>query len=264
MMLNAAFLRPDINFLHVKQYALQHVHPICAPGRTLKFKSHSIAYQGRTIPPLRAGSLSFSPFLHGQHRGALKLSQSADGDSSLARSAVVSRASKVPALFTYPPMTTKPKWWWRTLACTPYLLPLHLMWLHAVTAYHLHRLLENWDFLVNPFIDTITLMPNWLMMALIFAAYYLVVRRKEWPHFLRFHVIMAMLLENGYQAIAIACTWLPNTFYRGKLGMTFWLAVTFMQLYTVVECMRSALNGMYADVPFVSDTAYLHSDLKLF
>lgn len=55
-MLNAAFLRPDINFLHVKQYSLQHVHPICAPARSLKFRSHSIAYQDRTFPPLRGKS----------------------------------------------------------------------------------------------------------------------------------------------------------------------------------------------------------------
>lgn len=183
-------------------------------------------------------------------------------DKQKARSKVVCEAVKT--LFTYPPMTSKPKWWWRTLACTPYLLPLHLMWFHANSAYRLQPLLQNWDFVVNPFIDTIALMPNWLMMGLMLSAYYLVVRRKEWPHFLRFHVILAMLLENAYQAAAIACTWLPNTLYRGKLGRSFWLAVTFVQLYTVVECMRCALVGKYADVPFVSDSAYLHSDLKLF
>lgn len=161
-------------------------------------------------------------------------------------------------------MASKPRWWWRSFACTPYLLPLHLMWFHADSAYRLHPLMENWEFLVNPFLDTISLMPNWIMMSLMFAAYYLVVRRKEWPHFLRFHVVMAMLLENGYQALAIACGWLPKTLYRGKLGVTFWLAVAVAQLFTVAECMRAALGGKYADVPLASDAAYIHSDLNLF
>ncbi|WOL18087.1 hypothetical protein Cni_G26880 [Canna indica] len=243
----------------------RHIPSICVYARSPKFRSQSIAHEERMIPP-RRGHLQFSQvsssFLSWQHNDALKLPSLARIEKTRARGTVMSAATK--SLLTYPPMTSKPKWWWRTLACTPYLLPLHLTWLHANSAYHLEPLLQNWDFLVNPFLDTIALMPNWMMMVLVFSAYYLVVRRKEWPHFLRFHVILAMLLENGYQAIAIACTWLPNTLYRGKLGVNFWLAVTFAQLYTVMACMKCALDGKYADVPFVSDTAYIHSDLKMF
>ncbi|CAL9765998.1 unnamed protein product [Musa acuminata subsp. burmannicoides] len=258
----------DIKFrpCYLKHCSSLRYAPLCVSATSPKFRSLSIADEGRNVLPF-SGSLqlsrSSSSFLCWEHHGnALRMPLLARSNKVRCRSPVISGASK--SYFTYPPMTSKPKWWWRTLACTPYLLPLHLMWMHADSAYHLHPLLQDWDFLVNPFLDTIALMPSWILMVLMFSAYYFVVRRKEWPHFLRFHIIMAMLLENAYQAIAIACTWFPKTLYRGELGMHFWLAVTFVQLYTVVECMRCALSGKYADVPFVSDTAYIHSDPKIF
>nr|XP_007135702.1 hypothetical protein PHAVU_010G151100g [Phaseolus vulgaris]ESW07696.1 hypothetical protein PHAVU_010G151100g [Phaseolus vulgaris] len=45
----------------------------------------------------------------------------------LRKSNMVPRASSkdVPTSFRYPPMTKKPQWWWRSLACLPYLMPLH-------------------------------------------------------------------------------------------------------------------------------------------
>nr|CAD1833499.1 unnamed protein product [Ananas comosus var. bracteatus] len=178
------------------------------------------------------------------------------------RSSVVPLASK--SSFSYPEMTCKPKWWWRTLACIPYLLPLHNIWSYADVVYHLHPLLQNYEFLVNPFLDTIALMPSWLTYALFMGIYYFVVRRNELPHFLRFHIAMAMLFDTGIQIMGTVCTWMPNTVYRGSLMVHFWLALAFLQMYTVLDCMRCALSGMYSEVPFLSESAYIHTDLKLF
>ncbi|XP_020108515.1 protein TIC 20, chloroplastic-like isoform X1 [Ananas comosus] len=178
------------------------------------------------------------------------------------RSSVVPLASK--SSFSYPEMTCKPKWWWRTLACIPYLLPLHNIWSYADVVYHLHPLLQNYEFLVNPFLDTIALMPSWLTYALFMGIYYLVVRRNELPHFLRFHIAMAMLFDTGIQIMGTVCTWMPNTVYRGSLMVHFWLTLAFLQMYTVLDCMRCALSGMYSEVPFLSESAYIHTDLKLF
>ncbi|CAA6658419.1 unnamed protein product [Spirodela intermedia] len=151
------------------------------------------------------------------------------------------RASKdVPYSFRFPPMTKKPKWWWRTLACIPYLMPLHETWMYAETAYHLHPFLEDLEFLTYPFLGFIGRLPSWFLMAYFFAAYLGVVRKKMWPHFFRFHVVMGMLLEIALQ-----------------FGMHFWTAVAFAYLFTVLECMRCALAGMYADIPFVCDAAYI-------
>ncbi|KAE8803280.1 hypothetical protein D1007_20865 [Hordeum vulgare] len=36
------------------------------------------------------------------------------------------------------------------------------------------------------------------------------------------------------------------------------------EIFTVLECMRCALSGMYPNVPFISHTAFIHSDLNLF
>ncbi|KAF2310015.1 hypothetical protein GH714_006202 [Hevea brasiliensis] len=174
------------------------------------------------------------------------------------RSHVCPRASKdVPYSFRYPPMTKKPRWWWRTLACLPYLMPLHETWMYAETAYHLHPFLEDFEFLTYPFLGAIGSLPSWFLMAYFFVAYLGVVRRKEWPHFFRFHVVMGMLLEIALQVIGTVSRWMPLAVYWGKVGMHFWTAIAFAYLFTVLECIRCALAGMYADVPFACDAAYI-------
>uniref|UniRef100_A0A1J3GMB3 Protein TIC 20 n=1 Tax=Noccaea caerulescens TaxID=107243 RepID=A0A1J3GMB3_NOCCA len=168
------------------------------------------------------------------------------------------RASKdVPSSFRFPPMTKKPKWWWRTLACLPYLMPLHETWMYAETAYHLHPFLEDFEFLTYPFLGAIGRLPSWFLMAYFFVAYLGIVRRKEWPHFFRFHVVMGMLLEIALQVIGTVSKWMPLGVYWGKFGMHFWTAVAFAYLFTVLESIRCALAGMYADIPFVCDAAYI-------
>ncbi|KAJ4966489.1 hypothetical protein NE237_018338 [Protea cynaroides] len=174
------------------------------------------------------------------------------------RSRLSPRAAKdVPSTFRYPQMTKKPRWWWRTLACIPYLMPLHETWMYAETAYHLHPFLEDFEFLTYPFLGALGKLPAWFLMAYFFTAYLGVVRRKEWPHFFRFHVVMGMLLEILLQIVGTVSRWLPLALYWGKLGRHFWAAIAFGFLFTVLECMRCSLAGMYADVPFVCDAAFI-------
>ncbi|GAA0151413.1 hypothetical protein LIER_10139 [Lithospermum erythrorhizon] len=171
---------------------------------------------------------------------------------------IAPKASKdVPYSYRYPAMTKKPKWWWRMFACLPYLMPLHETWMYAETAYHLHPFLEDFEFLTYPFLESISRLPSWFLMAYFFVAYLGIVRRKEWPHFFRFHVVMGMLLEIALQVIGTVSRWMPLAIYWGKFGMHFWTAVAFGYLFTVLESIRCALAGMYADIPFVCDAAYI-------
>ncbi|KAE8712705.1 Protein TIC 20 [Hibiscus syriacus] len=200
-------------------------------------------------------SAASSPLLSGDQGG---LSQALPSLPRRRRSSLVPRASKdVPYSFRFPPMTKKPRWWWRSLACLPYLMPLHETWMYAETAYHLHPFLEDLEFLTYPFFGAIGSLPSWFLMAYFFVAYLGIVRRKEWPHFFRFHVVMGMLLEIALQVIGTVSRWMPLAIYWGKFGMHFWTAVAFAYLFTVVECIRCALAGMYADIPFVCDAAYI-------
>ncbi|MED6134142.1 Protein TIC 20-I, chloroplastic [Stylosanthes scabra] len=168
------------------------------------------------------------------------------------------RASKdVPTSWRYPQMTKKPRWWWRSLACLPYLMPLHETWMYAETAYNLHPFLEYFEFMTYPFLEAIGMLPSWFLMAYFFIAYLGIVRRKEWPHFFRFHVVMGMLLEIALQVIGTVSRWMPLSVYWGKIGMHFWTGVSFAYLFTVLESIRCALAGMYADIPFICDAAYI-------
>nr|ABK27145.1 unknown [Picea sitchensis] len=167
-------------------------------------------------------------------------------------------ADDVPTYKGYPPMTAKPKWWWRTLACLPYLMPLHETWLNAETAYNIHPFLEEIEELTYPFFGALFRLPEWFFYAYFFAAYLGIVRNNKWPHFFRFHTITAMLLEitlsiNG----TVYDKFLPKVIFWGKFGMHYWLAVAFAFLFTVIQCMQCALKGTYADVPFISDAAYM-------
>ncbi|KAJ8438566.1 hypothetical protein Cgig2_024655 [Carnegiea gigantea] len=198
-----------------------------------------------------------TPLLSGEHGG---LSRIILLHPKRRRYCMVPRASKDTPFtvnYRFPAMTKKPRWWWRTLACIPYLMPLHETWMHAKTAYHLMPFLEDFEFATYPFFQALGSLPSWVFIVYFMVAYLGIVRRREWPHFLRFHLVMSMLLEIGYQAIGIATSWLPPALYWGKLGMHFWTFMAFSHLFTVVECMKCALRGMYADVPFVCDAAYI-------
>ncbi|KAK8276660.1 hypothetical protein V6Z12_D10G215100 [Gossypium hirsutum] len=189
----------------------------------------SKSWQVKGLPPLHLSAAS-TPLLSGDLGGwALTVPSFPRRRSS----SLVPRASKdVPYSFRYPPMTKKPKWWWRSLACLPYLMPLHETWMYAETAYHLHPFLEDFEFLTYPFLGAIGRLPSWFLMAYFFVAYLGVV-------------------------IGTVSRWMPLAIYWGKIGMHFWTAVAFAYLFTVLECIRCALAGMYADIPFACDAAYI-------
>ncbi|CAA3008045.1 TIC 20-I, chloroplastic-like [Olea europaea subsp. europaea] len=105
-------------------------------------------------------------------------------------------------------MTKKPRWWWRILSWVPYLMPLHETVMHAETAYHLHHFLEYFELLTIPFWQGIRRLPRWFMMAYILIAFTRIVRRKDWPHFFRFHVIMGILLEITLQVFGTVSSWM--------------------------------------------------------
>ncbi|KAL3829197.1 hypothetical protein ACJIZ3_017999 [Penstemon smallii] len=206
-------------------------------------------------------SASSTPLLHGEQQGSSLFHTIPPKLAKKRRQLTIlspPKASKdVPYSYRFPAMTKKPRWWWRVLACLPYLMPLHETWMYAETAYHLHPFLEDFEFLTYPFFGAIGKLPSWFLMAYFFVAYLGVVRRKEWPHFFRFHIVMGMLLEISLQVIGTVSRWMPLAVYWGKVGMHFWTAVAFAYLFTVLECIRCALAGIYADVPFVCDAAYI-------
>ncbi|CAH9102879.1 unnamed protein product [Cuscuta europaea] len=159
----------------------------------------------------------------------------------------------------YHDMAEKPKWWWRTLACLPYLMPLHLTWYFAGESFHLRPFVEKSDYLSNPYNNFLRRLPSWLLMAYTFTACFAVVKRKEWPHFFRFHVIMAILLENWMHIIIIVYGWTPPFVHWGNnIGTHIWAAVTVGFLMMIFQCMKCTLAGRYADIPLVSDAANIH------
>nr|QKY65059.1 chloroplast protein import component Tic20-I [Passiflora contracta] len=167
------------------------------------------------------------------------------------------QASKdVPFGFKYPAMTKKPRWWWRILASVSYLLPVHETWMHTPMAMYLHPFFQSLEEMSRPFLESLGLLPRWFLIAYFFSAYLGIVRRKEWPHFLRFHVAMGMLLEITLQVIGISSRWLPVGFLKGRVGVHLITALAIAFLFTVLEVIRCAITGIYADVPFLCEAAY--------
>ncbi|XP_010672896.2 protein TIC 20-I, chloroplastic [Beta vulgaris subsp. vulgaris] len=183
--------------------------------------------------------------------------------SPLKRGSYLPRASK-DKLFSfppYPPMTEKPKWWWRSLACLPYLMNFldQLTWAHAHPLNNPPPFLQNFDNLVFPLHSSLLTLPKFVLSCYPIMYYFWIVRRKEWPHFFRFHVINAMLLGVLVQVIGVSGNWFPSKFSPPH----FWSAATLFFLFTVLECVGCALAGVYPSIPFVKDAALLHSDLNI-
>ena len=137
------------------------------------------------------------------------------------------------------------------------MLPLCEAWVYSETAMSLYPFLYTYKMLCRPFLMLLGLLPSWFLLAYFFGAYLGVVRNNRWPHFLRFHVVTGMLLEIILQVIGTLNDWIPRSLYWGRLGAHFWLAVALAFIFIVIECIFCALKGMYADVPFISDAAYM-------
>lgn len=142
--------------------------------------------------------------------------------------------------FHYPRMADKkPRWWWwGTLACVSYLMPLHTM---AMFAQGAHQSLSA----------TFSLAAN-CHDGLLLRVYVFVVRRKTTPHFFQFYVLMAMLPENAAQISGTVFSWMP--FWRhldvGRLGYCLlWLALrrwfcAYMML-PLGECIKRLCMHIY-------------------
>ncbi|KAL9234298.1 hypothetical protein vseg_009183 [Gypsophila vaccaria] len=167
----------------------------------------------------------------------------------------------IPNASKYPPKNEeKPKWWLRSLAGLPYLLPFidQLSWTLAHPS-NPNVFLESFDNFTFPLISTFMSLPRFLLATYSILLYFWIVRRKEWPHFLRFHVMMGILLGTLVQTIGVWGNWFPTWAFPPY----FWSVATFLFLVSILGCIRSALVGKYAEFPFVKDAAFLHSDLNL-
>ncbi|XP_073387947.1 protein TIC 20-I, chloroplastic-like [Physcomitrium patens] len=229
---------------------------ICNSGLPAGARGMTLSHNKQVFAPL--GSMS-SCFLEGESGRIWGSSTVSEITLRRRRCNVTPRAATedVPSFKGFAPMQEKPKFWWRILACVPYLMPLSETWMYAETAYSLHSFIEDYEFCTYPFLILIGSLPSWFLLAYFFGAYLGIVRNNRWPHFLRFHVVTGMLLEIIVQVIGTVNDWVPQAVYWGKFGAHYWLAVTFAFLFIVLDCIRCALNGMYADVPFLSDASYM-------
>ncbi|XP_022742441.1 protein TIC 20-IV, chloroplastic-like [Durio zibethinus] len=160
--------------------------------------------------------------------------------------------------FRYPVITQKPEWWWRTLAAVPYLIALQI----SDTGYFLQPFLEHYETFENLvyFVPgAIKRLPPWFTMIYCYIGYIAIVKNKECPHFIRFHLMMGMLLETALQLIWYTSNFFPLIHYNGRFGMHFWAGIGILYIFALLECVRCALGGKYAHIPFVSDAAYIHT-----
>lgn len=158
----------------------------------------------------------------------------------------------------YPALTEKPEWWWRTLASIPYLISIQI----SDTGFFVQPLLSHYD----KFEDLIYYIPGgvkrwsmWFPMLYYYFTFIGVVKKKEWPHFFRYHVIMAMLLETALQVVWHTSNFMPLIHFNGTFGMYYWAAVAFIYVFISLECIRCALGGKYVKIPFISESALIHT-----
>ncbi|ESQ38012.1 hypothetical protein EUTSA_v10028869mg [Eutrema salsugineum] len=161
-----------------------------------------------------------------------------------------------------PKIAERPEWWWRTLACVPYLISLQI----SDVGFYVQPFLEKHDAIGDMiyFIPgAINRWPSWFFMAYCYLGYMWVVKNKELPHYFRFHMMMGMLLETALQIIWCTSNFFPLIHFKGRFGMYYWMAIGFTYICLLLECIRCALGGVYAQIPFMTDAASIHTLFNL-
>lgn len=105
--------------------------------------------------------------------------------------------------------------------------------------------------------------PSWFFMLYCYLGYMFVVKNKDLPHYFRFHMMMGMLLETALQIIWCTSNFFPLIHFKGRLGMYYWMVIGFTYICLLLECIRCALAGIYAQIPFVTDAASIHTLFNL-
>lgn len=160
--------------------------------------------------------------------------------------------------FRLPVMTEKPEWWWRTLACIPYIIALQI----SDVGFYLHPFSEHYELFENLIYfvpGAITRLPSWFILVYCYIAYIGIVKNKDLPHFFRFHLMMGMLLETALQIVWYTCNFMPLIHYNGRFGMHFWAGVGFAFITVLLQCIRCAVAGSYVQLPLISDAAFIHT-----
>jgi uncharacterized membrane protein len=145
----------------------------------------------------------------------------------------------------------------RILACLPYLLPLL-----AVTARFSGPLLSQFPFLQVFFIPLLPLLQIYksfffLPLIIFVVLIFLVVRNTNIAHFIRFNTMQAILLDIGLILSSLLVQFLiapiGNKLLMETLANTIFLGVVAAVVFSVVQSLR----GLYAEIPTISDAAYL-------
>lgn len=160
--------------------------------------------------------------------------------------------------FRIPASAEKPAWWWRTLSCVPYLLSLKM----SDTGFYIQPFIENFKIfqdLVYYIPGAVNRLPNWFPMLYCYLAIVIVVKNKDLPILFRFHVMMGMLLEIALQVLWCSSNFMPLLHFNGgTLAMYYWAGVALAYILIMMKCIRCALLGTFVEIPFVSQSAFIH------
>jgi len=85
------------------------------------------------------------------------------------------------------------------------------------------------------------------------------VKNRDFPLILRFHVMMGMLLEIAFQIVYVASNYMPLIHFKGTLGMYYWAGVALAYIAIIMHSIRCALLGTFSNIPVISESALLHS-----
>ena len=160
--------------------------------------------------------------------------------------------------FLIPANAEKPEWWWRTLSCIPYLIALHM----SAVGYYLQPLLDKFNLFENSIFyipGAVNRLLTWFPILYCNLAIELVVKNRDFPLILRFHVMMGMLLKIAFQIVYVASNYMPLIHFKGTLGMYYWAGVALAYIAIIMHSIRCALLGTFSNIPVISESALLHS-----
>lgn len=136
----------------------------------------------------------------------------------------------------------------------------------SATGYYIEPLLDKYKLFENLIFyipGAVNRLPTWFPILYCYLAIVVVVKNRDFPVIFRFHVMAGMLLEIALQIIWVASNFLPLIHFKGTLGMYYWAGVALAYILITMHSIRCALLGTFSNIPFISESAFLHSLFSL-
>jgi uncharacterized membrane protein len=151
-----------------------------------------------------------------------------------------------------------PNLFWRCFAAFMYMVPWIDSAISGRSMYALFRDTVAYYFAPTPYLYGIYFGSMFAPLIIFFLIFLAIVKNKKLHHFVRFHAMQSVMLDILAMLFQILKMYFPPEVKWSPLWWGWEIFATTSCMVAVLYCVVFALMGWYADIPWVSESCYLH------